>query len=50
MGSCQGVHFRQVKPEVPDFQVEGLGFKGKVWAGGRHQGHQQMEATESIRE
>lgn len=40
--------FRQVKPEVPDSQVEGLAFKGEVWAGGRH--HQQVEAAESIRE
>lgn len=39
-----------MKPEVPDFQEEDLGFKGKVWAGGRYQGHQQMEAADSIRE
>lgn len=37
--------FRQVKPEVPDSQVEGLAFKGEVWAGGRH--HKQMEAAET---
>lgn len=39
-----------MKPEVPDFRVEGLGSKGEVWAGGRHRGHQQMEAAKSIRE
>ena len=25
-----------MKSEVPVFQVEGLGFMGEVWAGGRH--------------
>lgn len=46
----EGVAEDATKSLARAMNVEGLGSKGEVWAGGRHRGHQRMEAAKSSRE